>query len=69
MPAVPEAEALEFSAIRHLQGAVDESAVADPEHIVDMVDRAHLLALRQIGRELSDVIALPLRDEIVDLLG
>lgn len=51
MPAVPEAEALELSAIRHLQGAVDESAVAVEmhraapvsglrEHLGDRVDRA-----------------------------
>ncbi len=69
MPAVPETEALELSAIRHPQGAVNEGAVADPEHVVDMVDRAHLLALCQIRRELGDVVALPLRDEVVHLLG
>ena len=49
--------------------AADELAVPDTKQLLDVACHAHLLSPREVGGELGDVVALPLRDEVVHLVG
>ena len=68
-PAVSQVELLEPPAAIDLGRTADELAAPDAEQLLDVACRAHLFPLREVGGELGDVVALPLRDEVVHLVG